>query len=157
MCNPLEPLNFHKNKLENLNIFLKDSKINRLIYTIRNDMYPADEEILRNINHITITYDHKLPNSKDLPFCPIYNKFINPSKKSRLEAFIIITSIFLLKLLINITDIYIDVTFKIAPQNYYQILNIILMMKHINSTFLLYMPLCLINLIMYITKYFKKY
>lgn len=31
MCNPLEPLNFHKNKLENLNIFLKDSKINRLI------------------------------------------------------------------------------------------------------------------------------
>ena len=115
MCNPLESLNFHKNKLENLNIFLKDSKINRLIYTIRNDMYPADEEILRNINHIIITYDDKLPNSKNLPFCPIYNKFINPSKKSRLEAFIIITSIFLLKLLINITYIFIDVTFKIAP------------------------------------------
>ena len=95
MCNPLEPLNFHKNKLENLNIFLKDSKINRLIYTIRNDIYPADEEILRNINHITITYDDKLPNSKNLSFCPIYNKFINPSKKNRLEAFIIIISFFL--------------------------------------------------------------
>mgnify|MGYP003571360205 CR=1 FL=1 len=119
MCNPLESLNFHKNKLENLSIFLKDSKINRLIYTLRNDMYPPDEEISRNINHITMIFDDKLPNSKNLPFCPIYNKFINPSKKNRLEAFIIINYFFLLKFLINTTHIFIDATFKIAPKNYY--------------------------------------
>ena len=124
-ANPLESLTYHKNKLEEYNIFFTDAKINHLIYDIRNEIYPADEEILKNINHITITYDDKLPNSKNLPFCPVYNKFINHCKKNRLESFIIITSFFLLKFLMNISHLFIDATFKIAPKNYYQILNII--------------------------------
>ena len=124
-ANPLESLTYHKNKLEEYNIFFTDARINHLIYDIRNEIYPADEEILKNINQITITYDDKLPNSKNLPFCPVYNKFINHCKKNRLESFIIITSFFLLKFLMNISHLFIDATFKIAPKNYYQILNII--------------------------------
>ena len=84
-ANPLESLTYHKEKLEEYNIFFTDTKINRLIYEIRNEIYPVDEEILKNINHLTITYDDKWPNSKNLPFCPVYNKFINPGKKKGLN------------------------------------------------------------------------
>ena len=95
--NPLQSLSYHKSKLEEMNLKISDSNINRLIYQIRNQIFPSDEDTLKYINNITITYDEKLLSSKDLPFCPVYNRFINPSKKNRVESFIIITSIFLLK------------------------------------------------------------
>ena len=60
-------------KLEEKNIFLDDSKINRLIYKIRNDLYIKDDELIKNINYITIKFDHKVSNARNLPFYPIYN------------------------------------------------------------------------------------
>ncbi len=63
-------------KLEEKNIFLDDNKIKRIIYQIRNDLYIKDEELLRYINSITITFDEKVPNAWNLPFCPVFNKYI---------------------------------------------------------------------------------
>ena len=68
-----------------MNLKISDSNINRLIYQIRNQIFPSDEDTLKYINNITITYDEKLLSSKDLPFCPVYNRFINPSKKIELN------------------------------------------------------------------------
>ena len=60
---------------------ISDRQINRLIYQIKNQTFPSNNSILKYINNITITYDEKLLYSKDLSFCPVYNRFINISKK----------------------------------------------------------------------------
>ena len=75
---------------------------------------------------VTITIDEKLPNAQNIPFCPVFDKFLNPSKNNRLEKFIILTIIFHLLFLKNSSHIFIDATFKVAPKNYYQILNILI-------------------------------
>lgn len=67
--NPLKPLAKLQNELHDDNIFLTDDKVYRLIIKIRNSLYPKDDETLALIDNITITYDDKLPKSKNLPFC----------------------------------------------------------------------------------------
>ena len=119
--NPLKPLSFQKIKLNENNIFLEDNKINRIINQIRNNIYPIDNEYLNIINSITITFDDKLPKARNIPYCPVYNKFLNPSKKWKLEKYIILTSIFQLLFLTKATNIFIDATFKVAPKNFYQV------------------------------------
>lgn len=96
-----------------MNKNILESKINRLIYQIRNEIFPPDDNILKNINNITIIYDEKLTNSKHILSCPIYNKFANPRKRNKFESIIIITSIFLLKYLTTTTHLFIDATIKI--------------------------------------------
>ena len=76
--NPLKPLSFHQIKLHEQNIYLKDDKVKRLIFNIRDTLYPKDDEYLDNIINITITFDEKVPDSKNLPFCQGFNKFYNP-------------------------------------------------------------------------------
>ena len=49
---------------------------------------------------------------------------MNPSKKWKLEKYIILTSIFQFLFLTKATNIFIDATFKVAPKNFYQVLNI---------------------------------
>ena len=36
---------------------------------------------------VTITIDEKLPNAQNIPFCQVFNKFLNPSKSNRLKKF----------------------------------------------------------------------
>ena len=110
--------------MESENIFLNDEKIKRLLLQIRNDLYIKDEEILKYINHITIIFDSKVTNSKIIPFVPVYNKFINTSKVNRQESFIIVTSYFNLNFFSKASHIFFDATIKVAPKNFYQILNI---------------------------------
>ena len=78
--NDLKPLSFLQIKLHEQNIYLKDDKVKRLIFNIRDTLYPKDDEYLDNIINITITFDEKVPDSKNLPFCQGFNKFYNPQK-----------------------------------------------------------------------------
>ena len=103
-------------------IFLKDEKVNKLVTKIINSLYPIDDEFLTSINNIAITYYDKIPESKDLPFCYVNTKFINPIK-NRLEQYIIFTSKYNLKFLSKASHIFIDATFKVAPKNFYQLIN----------------------------------
>ena len=98
-------MSYQKTKLNNVNIYLDDSKINHLINKVRNSIYPKNEEYLNNINNIRITFDEKVINSKNLPFCPINNKFVNISKNNRVEEYIIITSKFHLNFLAKVSYI----------------------------------------------------
>ena len=125
LVNPLAALSYQKVKLNNQNIYLDDNKIIQLIIQVRNSIYPKNDEYLNNINNIKITFDEKVINSKNLPFCPIKHKFVNISKNDRVEEYIIITSKFHLNFLAKVSYIFVDATFKIAPKNFYQVLNIL--------------------------------
>ena len=58
------------------NIILDNNEFQRLIQKIWNQLYPKEEEILRNMNEITIDLDK---NVKDT-FCLSNTKIINPKK-----------------------------------------------------------------------------
>ena len=75
-----------------------------------------------NINKITI----KLSSDKNTEqnFCPFKGEFINYKKNNKLEKFIIFMSEFQINLFTNVSEIFIDGTFKIVPKNWYQLLNI---------------------------------
>ena len=121
--NPLKPLTFHKTKLLEINIHLKDDKIKRLIYKARNSLFPRDDEYICNLSNITITFDDNIPESQNIPFCQCINKFFNIIK-NRIEEYVIFTSKYHLKLLSNGTQVFMGATFKIAPKHFYQLFNI---------------------------------
>ena len=121
---PLKPLSYQQIKLHENDIYMNNEKIKSILYNIRDSIFPKDDKHLSNINNITITFDDKIPNSKNLPFCLNNTKFFNPIK-NRIEQNIIFSSKFQLKFLIDATHIFIDATFKIVPKNFYQILNIL--------------------------------
>ena len=118
--NPLKPLIFHKTKLLEMNIYLKDDKIKRLIYKARNSLFPRDDEYICNLSNITITFDDNIPESQNIPFCQCINKFFNIIK-NRIEEYVIFTSKYHLKLLSNGTQVFMGATFKIAPKHFYQL------------------------------------
>lgn len=123
--NKEKTLGWHINNFKNLNIILSDNQIKRLVYEIKDSYFPKDEEFLKNISLIKITYDANDEQLTDNNFCFAYNKYINPSYHNREEKFIIYTSIFLLKKLEVSELIYIDATFRTSPKNFYLLLNII--------------------------------
>ena len=125
-----KPLNWHvKNLLEN-NIKLNKKKIENILYKYREEKYPADDEILKFLENITITLDEKNEELIDLPFCYGEYKFINFTKKNRVERFIIFTSKYQLKQFILADEIYIDANFRCSPKGYNQLLNIITLNKN---------------------------
>ena len=126
--NPLKPLTFHKNKLQDMKINLKDDKINRLIYKARNSLYPRDDEYLSNLINITITFDDNTPDSQNIPYCQGINKFFYPNK-NRIEEYVIFSSKYHLILLSNGTQIFMDATFKVAPTNFYQLFNVLVYLE----------------------------
>ena len=131
--NPLKPLSYQQIKLHENNIHLSDIKIKKLLNNIRDANFPKDSEYLSNINNITITFDEKIKNSRELPFCLNNTKFYNP-KKNRIEQFIIFSSKFHLQFLGETTHLFVDATFKIAPKNFYQVLNILSRNEKTNFT-----------------------
>ena len=124
LLNPLKPLGFHTSKLTDMNIHLNDDKINRLIYKARNSLYPKDDDYIYNIINIKISFDDNIPESQNIPFCQSNNKFFNPYK-NRIEAYILFTTKYHLKLLTKASQVFMDATFKVAPKNYYQLFNIL--------------------------------
>ena len=103
---------------------MNNKKIKSILYNIRDLIFPKDDEYQSKINNIIIIFDDKIPNSKNLLFCLNNTKLFNPIK-NRIEQNIIFSSKFQLKFLIDVTHIFIDANFKIAPKNFYQILNIL--------------------------------
>ena len=132
--NSLKPIAKLQNELHDENIFLSDDKVYRLIIKIRNSLYPKDDEALALIDNITITYDDKLPKSKNLPFCLVNNKFINPIK-NRVEHYIIFSSKYNMTFLSKASYIFIDATFKVSPKNFFQLLNILVFIQDHNFVY----------------------
>jgi len=66
----LKPL-CHKNNLNKNNIILPLTKIRYIFYSLREEKYPDENYILKDISKITIDLGRE-ENLKNLPFCP-YN------------------------------------------------------------------------------------
>jgi hypothetical protein len=93
-----------------------------MIQNLREENFPKDAEFLEHIELIKIDLG-ETEELKKISFCPSKENFIDLSS-NKLERIVFFTSIFQLKLLSECEELYIDETFKLAPKNYYQILNI---------------------------------
>ena len=100
-----------------MNINFKEDKINRLIYKARNSLYPKDVKYFTNLINITITFDDKIPDSQNIPFCQSINKYFNPNK-NRIEEYVLFSSKYHLILLSKGSQIFMDATFKVASKNF---------------------------------------
>ena len=72
--NPLKPLSYNINILNEHNIIISKEEINRIISKIRNSIYPKDRDYIRNINLIQITFDQSIENVRF--FIVFINNFI---------------------------------------------------------------------------------
>ena len=122
--NKEKTLGWHISNLKNLNIILSDNKVKRLVYDIKEAHFPKDEDFLKNISQITITFDKNNAKLIENNFCYEYSKFLNPNN-NREEKFIIYTTIFQLNKLAVSDLIFIDATFRTSPKHFYQMLNIV--------------------------------
>ena len=131
--NKKKSLGWHISNLKSLNIILSDNKVKRLVYDIKDAHFPKDEDFLKNISQITITFDKNNAKLVENNFCYEYSKHINPNNKNREEKFIIYTTIFQLNKLAASDLIFIDATFRTSPKHYYQMLNILCKDRESNS------------------------
>ena len=129
---------FHINNLAQNNIRLTTNQIKWLIQKIRQVNYPKDDDFIKDISKITITYEN-LNNMVNLPLCYKIVNTINPEKKNRLEKYIIFTSSFQINLLSKCTQVFVDGTFKSCPRGYYQILNVAAYYEEINGIIPIFM------------------
>ena len=116
------PLTFHVKNLDANKIKISHIKIKNMLHNLRKENFPKDEEFLDHIELIKIDLG-ETEELKNISFCPSKENFIILSS-IKLERIVFFTSIFQLKLLSECEELYIDGTFKMAPKNYYQILNI---------------------------------
>ena len=138
--NITEELDFHIKNFRSNKIFWNTSKIRKLLYILREQKFPKEEEFLNSINSIKI----KLSNTeeKEEIFCIGKGTFVNFRKKKRLEKYVIFMSEFQINFFSQISEIFIDGTFKVAPKNWYQLLNIF----GYDKTHKFFMPLAFIIL-----------
>ena len=120
-----KPLSFHLDNLKKNNIPFSKNKIKYYLQKYREESFPEDKYYLDNIELIKITYDNNKDEFKDLPFCYVNSKFLNPEKKNRREMIIIFSSEIQLKKLEKAKQIFMDATFKSCPKNFYQLFNIL--------------------------------
>jgi len=79
-------------------INLSKVQIKNILLAQREIKYDSDLDFLLNISNLTINFSKSVPDLHNLPFCYIYQKFINKYKNSiREEKFLIFTSIFQIK------------------------------------------------------------
>ena len=121
-----KPVSWHINNFKNNNLIFTKFQIKNLLQEQRQLKYEPDNEILLNIANINITFSNTDESLQILPFCFGYQKFtVKKNNNYKEENFILFTTIYQLKKLINIKHIYMDGTFKYCHRNYYQIYNII--------------------------------
>ena len=118
------PLDFHVKNFKNNNIDYSYNKIKNLLQKIRELEIPDNNEILANINNITINFNNNNKSEDEVPFCLSKGEFINLRYKNRIEKFVIFTSLLQLKIGAECDDYFIDGTFKACPKGWYQLLNI---------------------------------
>ena len=80
MPNLYKPLSFHLSNLSNNGIILSKYQVKYLLQKVRDFKYTNDEDYLKDISNIQITYDNN-PDLDKLPMCYKYVNFINPKKK----------------------------------------------------------------------------
>ena len=131
-------LSHHVQNLRNNNIHLKKNSIKWLLQKAREEKYPTNEEFLKDISQIVITYEPN-PNMENLTIFYKYTNLINLEKNNVLEKYIIFTSSFQIKFLPKCTQIFIDGTFKCCQKEYYQIVNISGFLPDINGLMPIFM------------------
>lgn len=94
--------------LKEKGITISDLKVNYIIKTVRDNLYPKDEDFINNISSCLITLDEKLNSAQNLHFCPVYTKFVNSTKKNRQEKYINFTTPFHLKFLKKSKYVFVD-------------------------------------------------
>lgn len=122
--NKEKSLGWHISNLKKLNIILSDNKVKRLVYDIKEAIFPKDEDFLKNISLITITFDKNNAKLVENNFFYEYSKHLNPTNNIE-EKFIIYTTIYQLNKLATSDLIFIDTTFRTSPKHFYQMLNIL--------------------------------
>lgn len=113
-------LNWHIQNLTDLGIKLSNKYIQNILFKERERKFCYEEEFLYNIGNIKINLE-----KKEMNFCYLVNKVVNPDKKKREERYIIFTSLSQLNHFIKSKEIYIDINYKIVPKGYQQILVIL--------------------------------
>ena len=73
-------MSYQREILYENNIHLSDNKIKNILYNIRDSIFLKADDYILNINNIKITFDDKIANSRNLPFCLNNTKFFNPKK-----------------------------------------------------------------------------
>ena len=76
-----KPLSFHLDNLKKNNIPFSKNKIKYYLQKYKEESFPEDKYYLDNIELIKITYDNNKDEFKELPFCYVNSKFLNPEKK----------------------------------------------------------------------------
>ena len=88
-----EPISFHINNLKNNKINLKKSTIRNLLYSLREETFPRDDDYLKNINDIKIVFPfNELTTEQN--YCIAKGEFINFKKNNKLEKYVIFLRIF---------------------------------------------------------------
>lgn len=116
------------------NIDYKPYKIKNLLQLVRVADIPKEETFLSDISKVKIKFCSM---DEEIPFCLSKGDIVNLSYKNRLEKYCIFTSLLQLKIAAESDDWFLDATFKIAPKNWNQVLNIWGYKKKNN----IYMPL----------------
>ena len=133
--NITEDLEFHYNNFYKNKIYWKKSKISKIVYNLSEEKFPKEDIFLNSIKNIKIKLID-VENTEE-SFCPFKGEFINYRKNKREEKYIAFFSEFQLKFYENISELFIDGTFKVSPKNWFQLLNIFGYDKQKNF----YMPL----------------
>ena len=63
-----KPFSFHYENLKTNDIYLTKNQVKRILQTLRESKYPNDNEYLKNISKINITFE-KLPNMENVSLC----------------------------------------------------------------------------------------
>ena len=82
----------------------------RLVYDIKDSFFQKDEDFLKNIGMISVTFDNNNAKLKENNFCYEYRKILNPEYHFREEKYIIYTTIFQINKLASSELIFIDAT-----------------------------------------------
>ena len=114
-ANIIENLKFHYINFQQNKIEWNKGKISKLLYNQRELKFPKEEDFLNSINLIKIKLNDNDENEEC--FCPCRSEFINYRKKKRLEKYIIFMSEFQINFFSEVTELFVDGTFKVAPKN----------------------------------------
>ena len=118
-------LYWHIKNLKDLEIFLPNRNIINIIKEEREKKFPIDEVFLLNISNIKIDLVINNLLMRDYQFCYEYNRIINQDKQNREERYLILTSKIQMEKFILSKKIYIDINYKVCPNEYKQTLTLI--------------------------------
>ena len=118
--NITKSLFFHKNKLREMGFICKENSVKWALQKIRAHLFPINKIFLQNVFSYKINLQKSNPRSQEHPFVYVEKKIYNP-KSGKIEHFILCTTEFQLKRLLNTSQVFMDGTFKSCPNPFYQL------------------------------------